>query len=67
MANKKRKTKKETSSKELDRRLIQKMVSEGIPLDPDTKLPIIGFKEPPLVADEIDESLNGQSILDLEI
>ena len=64
---KNRKGKNKINSKESDRRLIQKMVSEGVPLDPDNKLPIVGFKEPPLVADVIDETLNGQSVLDLEI
>lgn len=61
------KRKNKVNSKELDRRLIQKMVDSGIPLDPETKLPIIGFKEPKLESDIIDEQLNGQSVLDLEI
>lgn len=66
MANR-HKGKSKVNSKESDRRLIQKMVDSGVPLDPETKLPIIGFKEPKLVSDTIDEKLNGQSVLNLEI
>jgi hypothetical protein len=61
------KRKTQLSSKEIDRREIQRLVSSGVPLDPDTRIPIIGFKEPPLVADEIEIGLNSQSVLNLEM
>ena len=59
--------KKPVSKAEKDRRLAQRLVDSGVPIDPETRLPIIGYYLKPVVNDAIDLELNQKSTLDLEL
>jgi hypothetical protein len=59
--------KKPVSKAEKDRRLAQRLVDSGIPIDPETRLPIIGYYPNPVKNDTIDFELNRKSTLDLEL
>lgn len=59
--------KKKLSKAEQERRLAQRLIQSGVPVDPETRLPIVGLYTKPVKSDTIDTELNQQSTLDLEL